>query len=253
MDATALSLCMDNDMPIYVFNVDDAANIGRVVRGERIGTVVSRRAVLPLAAAVPSPRTSTDRKGTRDDAWTSWSTDAKTRMDKSVEAMRHELNGVRTGRASAALLDRIQVDYYGTRTPLNQLAQISVPEPRLLTITPYDKSTIKEIERAVRVRSRAQPGQRRQCHPAADPAADRGPAQGARQGGPPHRRRRAASPCATCAATRLDHLKDAREAHGEAQADDVHRAEDRVQKLTDEHVKRIDDVLKSKEAEILEV
>ena len=75
--------------------------------------------------------------------------DAKTRMDKSVEAMRHELTGVRTGRASAALLDRIQVDYYGTRTPLNQLAQISVPDARLLMITPYDKSAIKEIERAV--------------------------------------------------------------------------------------------------------
>jgi ribosome recycling factor len=75
--------------------------------------------------------------------------DAKTRMDKSVEAMRHELTGVRTGRASAALLDRVQVDYYGTRTPLNQLAQISVPDARLLTITPYDKSAIKEIERAV--------------------------------------------------------------------------------------------------------
>jgi ribosome recycling factor len=58
--------------------------------------------------------------------------DAKIRMDKSVESMRHELTGVRTGRASAALLDRIQVDYYGTRTPLNQIAQISVPDARLL-------------------------------------------------------------------------------------------------------------------------
>ena len=94
--------------------------------------------------------------------------DAKTRMDKSVEAMRHELTGVRTGRASAALLDRIQVDYYGTRTPLNQLAQISVPDARLL----IDHALRQERDQGDRarragVRPRAQPRQRRQGRPAA--------------------------------------------------------------------------------------
>src|SRR3712207_92660 len=76
-------------------------------------------------------------------------TDASRRMDKSVEATAHELNTVRTGRASAALLDRIQVDYYGQRTPLRQLATINVPEPRLLTVQPYDPSSMKAIERAI--------------------------------------------------------------------------------------------------------
>ena len=75
--------------------------------------------------------------------------DAKRRMDKSVEATAHEFNTVRTGRASAALLDRIEVDYYGQETPLNQLATINVPEPRMLTIQPYDPSSIKSIERAI--------------------------------------------------------------------------------------------------------
>ena len=75
--------------------------------------------------------------------------DAGRRMDKSVDATAHELNTVRTGRASAALLDRIQVDYYGQKTPLRQLATINVPEPRLLTVQPYDPSSLKTIERAI--------------------------------------------------------------------------------------------------------
>jgi ribosome recycling factor len=75
--------------------------------------------------------------------------DANTRMDKSVEATKHEFGTVRTGRASPNLLDRVQVDYYGAVTPLRQLASISASEARLLTITPYDKSSIKSIEKAI--------------------------------------------------------------------------------------------------------
>src|ERR1043166_371904 len=75
--------------------------------------------------------------------------DASSRMDKSVEHARNEFNTVRTGRASTALLDRINVDYYGTPTPLKQLATINVPEPRLLTIQPFDPSSIKGIEKAI--------------------------------------------------------------------------------------------------------
>src|SRR5262245_65826672 len=76
-------------------------------------------------------------------------TDAQTRMGKSVEHSRNEFNTVRTGRASAALLDRIEVDYYGTATPLKQLATISVPEARMLTIQPFDPSSIRSIEKAI--------------------------------------------------------------------------------------------------------
>src|ERR687886_290651 len=71
------------------------------------------------------------------------------RMTKSVEATRNELATVRTGRASPHLLDRIQVDYYGAVTPLKQLAQVSASEARLLTVTPYDKNSIKQIEKAI--------------------------------------------------------------------------------------------------------
>src|SRR6059036_4086276 len=75
--------------------------------------------------------------------------DAETRMGKSVDHARTEFNTVRTGRASAALLDRIEIDYYGTPTPLKQLATINVPEPRMLTIQPFDPSSIKAIEKAI--------------------------------------------------------------------------------------------------------
>src|SRR5204863_9801144 len=76
-------------------------------------------------------------------------TDAQTRMGKSVEHSRNEFNTVRTGRASAALLDRIEIDYYGTATPLKQLATINVPEARMLTIQPFDPSSIRSIEKAI--------------------------------------------------------------------------------------------------------
>ena len=74
---------------------------------------------------------------------------ATRRMDSSIEHTRSEFNTVRTGRASAALLDRIAIDYYGTATPLKQLATINVPEPRMLTVQPFDPSTMKSIEKAI--------------------------------------------------------------------------------------------------------
>src|ERR687889_2365954 len=76
--------------------------------------------------------------------------DAAERMGKSVEATKHEFGSVRTGRASPALLDRIQVDYYGAPTPLKQLATIHAPEAQMLTVQPFDKSSIKNIEKSIR-------------------------------------------------------------------------------------------------------
>ena len=75
--------------------------------------------------------------------------DAQRRMDKSIEATHHEFNSIRTGRASPALLDRITIDYYGTPTPLKSLATIGAPEPRLLTVQPFDPGSVKAIERAI--------------------------------------------------------------------------------------------------------
>ena len=179
-------------------------------------------------------------------------TDAGRRMDKSVEAAKHEFTSIRTGRASAALLDRIQVSTYGTKMPVNQLATISVPEPRLLTITPFDKSIMKDIERAIQESDLG-------LTPSNDGQIIRLPIPQLTE----ERRKELVKQVRHMAeegrvAARnvrrdaLHHLKKL-EQEGEAGADDVHRAEDRLQKVTDEHVQRIDAALKAKEAEIMEV
>ena len=131
MDTTALSLCMENALPIHVFELADG-NILRVATGEQVGTIIS-----------------TPRKGELMPTIEEFLDDAKRRMDKSIETTRTEFNSVRTGRASAALLDRITIDYYGTPTPLKNMATIGVPEPRMLTVQPFDPTQIKAIEKAV--------------------------------------------------------------------------------------------------------
>jgi ribosome recycling factor len=75
--------------------------------------------------------------------------DAKSRMQKALEATRHEFASIRTGRANPALLEQVKVDYYGALTPVNQLATITVPEPRLLVVAPWDKKMVKDVERAI--------------------------------------------------------------------------------------------------------
>jgi ribosome recycling factor len=178
--------------------------------------------------------------------------DAGKRMTKSVESTRNELATVRTGRASPHLLDRIEVDYYGARTPLNQLSQVSATEARLLTITPYDKSSIKAIEKAIlesdvgltpnndgnviRLQIPELTEERRKelvkiVHGIAE------------QGRVAVRN------------IRRDVMHDLRElkSEGEVGSDDEHRAEAELQKVTDARVGEIDKLLAGKEEEILEV
>ncbi|MDQ3823022.1 MAG: ribosome recycling factor [Actinomycetota bacterium] len=178
--------------------------------------------------------------------------DATRRMDRSVESTRSSFNTVRTGRASAALLDRIEIDYYGQRTPLKQLASVNVPEPRLLTIQPYDPSSIKAIEKAIQESDLG-------LTPSNDGKIVRLPIPQLTE----ERRKELVKVVRHLAeegrvAVRnvrrdvIHHLKELVD-NGDVGADEEHRAEDRVQKLTDEHTKAIDDLLKHKEAEILEV
>jgi ribosome recycling factor len=178
--------------------------------------------------------------------------DAQRRMDKTIESTRSEFGSVRTGRASAGLLDRIQVSYYGTKTPLNQLAQISVPEPRLLSIQPYDKGAIKEIERAILESDLG-------LTPANDGQVIRLPVPQLTEqrrkdlvrvvGKLAEEGRIALRNVRRDAITQLKEL----EKDGDVGSDELHRAEDRMQKLTDEHVKLVDELYKHKETEILEV
>jgi ribosome recycling factor len=178
--------------------------------------------------------------------------DAKRRMDKSVDATANEFNTIRTGRASAALLDRVKVDYYGTETPLNQLATINVPEARLLTIQPYDPGSIKGIERAIQESELG-------LTPANDGKIIRLPIPQLTE----ERRKELVKVVRHVAeegrvAVRnvrrdvMHHLKELVR-DGEVGDDEERRAEERAQKLTDEHTARIDELLKRKEEEIMEV
>ena len=178
--------------------------------------------------------------------------DAQRRMDKSVEATRREFHTIRTGRASTGLLDRVSVHAYGSSMPLNQLATISVPEPRLLQIAPFDKSTIRDIERAILESDLG-------LTPSNDGQIVRLPVPQLTE----ERRRDLVKQVRHLAeegrvAARnirrdaIHHLKEL-EKSGENGSDEVRRSEERLQKLTDEHVAAIDAALKAKEAEIMEV
>ena len=178
--------------------------------------------------------------------------DATRRMDRSIEATRSEFNSVRTGRASPALLDRIQIDYYGQRTPLKQLATINAPEPRLLTVQPFDPSSLKMIERAIQESDLG-------LTPSNDGKVIRLPipqlTEERRKELVKRVRHMGEEGKIAIRNVRRDvmhHLKEL--VHdGEVGDDEERRAEDRVQKLTDEHTKAIDELLKHKEAEIMEV
>ena len=178
--------------------------------------------------------------------------DATRRMDKSVDAAHNEFNTVRTGRASAALLDRVNVDYYGQQTPLKQLATINVPEPRMLTVQPFDPSSIKGIERAIQESDLG-------LTPSNDGKVIRLPipqlTEERRKDLVKVVRQRAEDGKVAVRNVRRDTMKHLEELvrNGDVGDDDERRAEERVQKLTDEHVHRIDELLKRKEAEILEV
>ena len=178
--------------------------------------------------------------------------DAREHMDKSVESTRLKFQSVRTGRASPALLDRISVDYYGSQTPLKQLATISAPEARMLTVQPYDKSSIKAIERAIMesdlgltpnndgtlvrlVLPELTEERRKQLVKVVRGLTEEGKVA-----------------LRNIRRDVMHDLKELRDA-GEAGADDEHRAEEALQKLTDDKVKELEALLKGKEAEILEV
>ena len=178
--------------------------------------------------------------------------DARERMSRSVQATQNEFGSVRTGRASPALLDRVTVDYYGAQTPLKQLATINVPEARLLTIQPFDKSSMKAIEKGI---IDAQLG--------LTPSNDGNVVRLIIPELTEERRKELVKVVRSIAEegriairnVRRDVMHDLRELRdeGEVGADDEHRAEVELQKLTDEKIAELDSLLKGKEAEILEV
>ena len=176
--------------------------------------------------------------------------EAEAKMDQAVEHVKGEFATVRTGRANPGILHRVTVDYYGSPTPLQQLASVAVPEPQLLVISPFDPSTIGDIERAVRTADLG-------LNPASDGTV-------IRLAFPPlneERRRelikvvRHMTEEGRVAIRNVRrHTKDDIEVlEGDVSEDDVRRGEDRLQEITDAHTARIDELLTHKETELLEV
>ncbi len=178
--------------------------------------------------------------------------DARERMGKSIESTKHELATVRTGRASPHLLDRVNVDYYGAQTPLKQIATVNASEARLLTITPYDKSSIKSIEKAILESDlgltpsndgnlirltipELTEDRRKELVKVVHSLAEEGRVA----------IRNVRRDC-------MHHLRDLRKS-GDAGEDEERRAEAELQKLTDARIGEIDTALAGKEEEILEV
>jgi len=178
--------------------------------------------------------------------------DAEERMRKSVESSRGELATVRTGRASPHLLDRVAVQYYGSQTPLKQLANVAASDARLLTVTPFDKGSIGEIEKAIQ-----------DSDVGLTPSNDGNVIRLQIPELTEERRREMVKVVHGVAEEgriairniRRDTMSDLRELkkEGEAGEDDERRAEAALQKQTDEAIAEIDELLKGKEEEILEV
>ncbi len=178
--------------------------------------------------------------------------DAKEHMAKSVEATRHKFATLRTGRASTGLLDRVSVDYYGAETPLKQLAQVAATDARMLTVTPYDKSSISAIEKSVM-----------ESDLGLTPSNDGNVIRLQIPELTEERRKELVKVVHGVAEEgkiavrniRRDVMHDLRELkkEGEVGEDDERRAEAELQKLTDEKIAELDGILKGKEAEIMEV
>jgi ribosome recycling factor len=173
-------------------------------------------------------------------------------MDKAVEAVKRDFTTVRTGKATTALLDLVRVEAYGNEMPLTQVASVAAPEPKMLTVQPWDKGLLKAVEKGILASDLG-------LTPSNDGNVIRIPI-------PPlteERRKELVKVVRTLAEEgrvairniRRDVMHDLRELRdaGEAGTDDEHRAEEALQKLTDEKIKELDAVLKAKEEEILEV
>ena len=178
--------------------------------------------------------------------------EAESKMDKSVEAMQRDLLTIRTGRANPALIDRVMVPYYGTPTPLNQLAQISAPEARLLVVQVYDKSQIGAIEKALRTGEQG-------LNPASDGQVIRVPipplTEERRKEFVKLVRHKAEEARVAIRNVRRDeiHRVDQMAKQGEVPEDEAKRAQARLQKVTESQVERVDSLAARKESEVMEV
>jgi ribosome recycling factor len=177
---------------------------------------------------------------------------AEHKMTRAVEILNNDLQSVRTGRASPALLDRIQVDYYGSPTPINGVANISAPDPRMVLVQPWDRTMLGPIEKAIQKSDLGiNPTNDGQVIRLALPQlTEERRKELVKQ--VHHRAEEARVAVRNCRRDALDHLRKAEKDGGVSKEDET-RAQDRLQKITDQYVKRVDEVSRKKETEVMEV
>ena len=177
--------------------------------------------------------------------------DARERMEKTIDALQNDLRAIRTGRASPALVERLMVEYYGVPTPLIQLAGVTVPEPRMLMIRPWDRNTVGLIEKAILKSDLGlTPNNDGQAIRLIIPQLT----EERRRDLNKQVARRVEEARVSARNIRRDAVEMLRDAEKEKMIDedDLHKGQEQVQELTDKYIKQIDEVGKAKEAEILE-
>jgi len=235
MDATALALCRDQRLPINVFSIFKEGALRRVVMGENEGTLVQ---------LIPGGRMAQSMEDIKRQA--------AEKMAKSLDTLRHSLAKVRTGRAHTGLLDHLRVDYYGTPTPINQVANVTLVDARTIGVQPYEKKMVQAVERTIRDSDLG-------VNPATSGDMIRVPMPSLTE----ERRReltkivRHEGEEAKVAVRNVrrdanTHLKEMLKKH-DVPEDEEKRAQDEVQKLTDKAVTDIDKMIAEKEKELMAV
>jgi uridylate kinase len=237
MDAAAISLARENRIPILVFSIFEAGGFAEVVRGRGRYTIIDEAGLGATEEMMPDDQLLKD---------------LRRRMDGALEVLRKELGGLRTGRASASLLEPISVSAYGGNTPLRQLANISVPEPRMITVQVWDRSLVKAVDKAIRESGLG-------LNPQTEGQLIRVPIPDLNE----ERRRELTRVTAKYAEQARVSVRNVRrdgidalrrqEKDSEISQDEQRKLQQDIQHLTDEAIKRIDEALAQKDREILQV
>ena len=237
MDASAISLARENRIPILVFSIFEAGGFANVVRGRGRYTIIDE------------DRLGATEEGMPDDQLLK---DLQRRMDGALEVLRKEFGGLRTGRASASLLEPIVVAAYGGNTPLRQLANVSVPEPRMITVQVWDRSLVKAVDKAIRESGLG-------LNPQTEGQLIRVPIPDLNE----ERRRELTRVTAKYAEQARVSVRNVRrdgidalrrqEKDNEISQDEQRKLQQEIQHLTDDAIRRIDESLAQKDREILQV
>ena len=249
MDASAISLARENRIPILVFSIFESGGFADVVRGAGRYTIIDGSGGANRAEPATKVRHRQGEAAMPEDALLK---DLRRRMDGAIEVLRKEFGGLRTGRASASLLEPVMVTAYGGTMPLNQLANVSVPEPRMITVQVWDRGMVKAVDKAIREAGLG-------LNPQTEGQVMRVPIPDLNE----ERRRELTKVTARYAEQARVSVRNVRrdgievlrrqEKDGEISQDQQRKLQQEIQHLTDDYIRRVDEALAQKDKEILQV